>query len=169
MFILGQILTVISYVVYWVSRFFKTKKQMLLLDIISRIFAIVAFVALKTTNGVVSTLLAIVRNFIGIKIVEKDKKLRVGIFLLCSIIWIIIFMLDFSGLATIFVICCNIINLFGHIVCKEQGVRLFAMIGSGFYASFLFASNNYSGFICEVICFFVILVSYIKYRKVNKV
>ena len=40
---LGQVLTFISYLVFWISRFVKNKNDILILDNASRIFAIIAF------------------------------------------------------------------------------------------------------------------------------
>ena len=51
LFIIGQILTFISYLVFWISRFLKEKNKILALDNISRIFAIIAFIFLGTYDG----------------------------------------------------------------------------------------------------------------------
>ena len=45
-FIVGQILTFISYLVFWISRFIKNKHKILLWDNVSRIFAIISFIFL---------------------------------------------------------------------------------------------------------------------------
>ena len=50
-------------------------------------------------------------------------------------------------------------------MCNEQGIRMFGMLGSLFYTAFLFFTGNIIGIICEIICFVVMLVSYIKYKK----
>ena len=39
------------------------------------------------------------------------------------------------------------------------------MIGSAFYAAFMFFTFNITGTICELICFIVMLISYLKYRN----
>lgn len=64
-FIFGQILTLISYLIFWYSRFKKDKKNILLLDNVSRIFAIVAFIFLGTYDGIKNTVFVILRNFLG--------------------------------------------------------------------------------------------------------
>ena len=38
------------------------------------------------------------------------------------------------------------------------------MIGSVFYTLFMFFTNNIVGTICEIICFAVMLISYLKYK-----
>ena len=73
-FIIGQFLTSISYGIFWISRFLKKKKDILLLDNISRIFAIIAFVFLGTYDGIKNTLYVILRNFLGQVTNTKNKK-----------------------------------------------------------------------------------------------
>ena len=57
--ILGQLLTLISYLIFWISRFMKNKNSILFLDNISRVFAIIAFLFLKTYDGIKNTLYVI--------------------------------------------------------------------------------------------------------------
>lgn len=164
-FIIGQILTLISYLVFWVSRFFKKKKEILIGDNISRVFAIVAFLFLGTYDGIKNTLYVILRNILGDAVDKKNKKYKIIIFLIMLFILIIMYSFNFNGISTICVAICGIFNLYGTIMSNEQGIRRFGMIGSIFYASFLFFTLNYIGTICEVICFIVMLISYLKYRN----
>jgi len=60
---------------------------------------------------------------------------------------------------------CGIFNLYGVIMCDEQKIRIFGMIGSLFYMAFMLFTGNIIGFVCEIICFFVMLVSYMKYKN----
>ena len=52
---------------------------------------------------------------------------------------------------------------FHHGNPKEKDFKL----GSAFYMIFMFATGNVVGTICEVICFFVLLTSYLKYKKLK--
>ena len=72
---------------------------------------------------------------------------------------------NFNGISTIFI---GIFNLYGVIMCNEQGIRLFGMMGSLFYIVFLFLTWNVTGVICEIICFVVMLTSYIQNMKVKE-
>lgn len=74
-FIIGQILTLISYLIFWISRFFKKKKEILIGDNISRVFAIVAFLFLGTFDGIKNTLYVILRNILGDIVDKKNKKI----------------------------------------------------------------------------------------------
>ena len=167
LFILGQILTLISYLIFWYSRFKKNKKNILLLDNISRIFAIVAFVFLGTYDGIKNTIYVILRNILGQITDKKGNKYKIITFLLMLSILVLMYIFNFNGISTICIAICGIVNLYGTIMCNEQGIRIFGMIGSGFYTAFMLITGNIIGTICEVICFIVMLISYLKYRKLQ--
>ena len=164
-FIIGQILTLISYLIFWISRFFKKKKEILIGDNISRVFAIVAFLFLGTFDGIKNTLYVILRNILGDIGDKKNKKYKILTFLIMLCILLIMYSFNYNGISTICVAICGIFNLYGTIMCNEQGIRFFGMIGSFFYMLFLFLTLNYVGTICEIICFIVMLISFFKYRN----
>lgn len=164
-FIVGQFLTFISYGIFWISRFFRKKKDILLLDNISRIFAIISFAFLGTYDGIKNTIYVILRNFLGQVTNTKNKMNRISIFILMLIILVLIYSINFNGISTICVAICGILNLYGVLMCNEQGIRIFGMLGSAFYMAFMIYTNNIVGSICESICFFVMIVSYIKYKN----
>ena len=163
MFIIGQILTFLSYLIFWISRFEKTKKRMLLEDNICRVIAILAFLSLKTYDGIKNTIYVIFRNILGDKI--KQKKTKIITLIVMLIILISMYLIDFNGISTICIAICGILNLYGTIMCDEQGIRIFGMFGSGFYTMFMIFTGNIIGIICEIICFITMLVSYVKYKK----
>lgn len=165
--ILGELLTFISYLVFWISRFFKKKNNILLWDNISRIIAIIAFCFLNTYDGIKNTIYVIFRNIFGQVTNRKTKKCKIITFLLMLLVLILMYAFQFNGIATICLAICGIINLYGTIMCDEQGIRVFGMIGSVFYCAFMFFSHNITGTVCEMICFIVMLISYLKYRKEN--
>ena len=72
---------------------------------------------------------------------------------------------NYNGVSTICIAICGMFNLYGVIMCKEQGIRIFGMIGSAFYMAFMIFTWNIIGTICELICFIVMLTSFLKYKK----
>ena len=164
-FLIGQILTLISYLVFWISRFIKRKNNILFLDNVSRILAILAFAFLGTYDGIKYTVYAIARNTLGQITNNKSKKNKFTIFMIMLILLILMYSFNFNGVSTICIVVCGILNLYGVVMCKEQGIRIFGMLGSAFYMAFMFVTGNIIGTICEIICFFVMLASYLKYRK----
>ena len=81
------------------------------------------------------------------------------------ILLVFIYSFDFQGISTICIAICGILNLYGVIMCNEQGIRLLGMIGSSFYMGFMIFTGNIVGFICEIICFIVMFTSYMKYKN----
>ena len=163
--IIGQILTFLSYIVFWVSRFKKEKKNMLLYDSISRLFAATAFIILKTYAGVKNIVYVLVRNTVGNRVKNKSLKTKLLSFFILLIILFLMYIFDYKDVSIICIAMCGIVNLYGVIMCNEQGMRLCGMVGSIFYTVFMFTSGNTIGGICEIICFIVILLSYVKYAK----
>ena len=163
--IVGQAFTFTSYLIFWYSSFKKEKKNMLLYDNISRLFAIISFVILKTYAGIKNTIYVVARNIVGNRVKNKKIKIKLLSFFVMLIILLSMYLFDYKDASIICIALCGIFNLYGVIMCDEQGMRLFRMIGSVFYTLFMFISGNITGGICEIICFIVILLSYIKYAK----
>ena len=76
-FIIGQILTFISYLIFWISRFIQNKNNILFWDNISRIFAIIAFIFLGTYDGIKNTLYVIIRNLLGQITYKKSRNYKI--------------------------------------------------------------------------------------------
>lgn len=163
--IIGQLLTAISYIIYWVSRYFKTKKSMLVADNISRVVAIIAFICLDCINAIQSTIICIIRNYLGTKVIKSSKVIKLITCLGLLLVSGVLFIISFRGIETILVAICSSVNIYGVIMLKEQNMRLASLCGSGFYASYLFVTGNYTGFICEIVTAFVVLTSWIKYNR----
>ena len=163
--LLGQILTFLSYLIFWLSRFLKSKKGMLLCDNISRVFAILGFIFLGTIDGIKNTLFVVVRNCVSSRVVNESRIIKLRYFGIMLGVLFLMYILDFNGISTICVAVCGIFNLYGTVVCNEQGMRLCGLAGSGFYAIFLFTTKNYVGFICELICGIVLTTSFLVYKR----
>ena len=163
-YIIGQILTFISYLIFWISRFKKNKNNILLLDNISRIVAIISFIFLGTYDGIKNTLYVILRNILGQVTDKRIKKYKIITFIVMLLLLIFLYTLDYHGISTICIALCGAFNLYGVIMSNEQGIRFFGMIGSLFYTLFMIFKINIIGVICEIICFFVMFASYIKYK-----
>lgn len=167
--ILGQLLTAVSYIIYWVSRFFKAKKSMLIADNLSRLIAIIAFICLDSINAIQNTVFCIVRNYLGTKVINSKRRIKIIVLILLFSCAMTMYVLSFKGIETVFIAICSTINMFGVIMLKEQGMRLATLSGSGFYASYLFLTANYTGFICELITLIVSFISWLKYHNKKEV
>ena len=166
--VLGQVLTFISYLIFWLSRFKKEKKNILLYDCFSRIFAILAFFFLKSYAGIKNTLYVIVENIIGRKIINKPKKYKIIVFLIMVIILLLLYIFELNRYDVLCLIICSLISLYGVLLLSPQGIRIAGIIASLFYILFLILIHNYIGVVCEIICIIITLCSFIKYYKEDK-
>lgn len=163
--IIGQLLTFISYAIFWISRFLNSKRKMLVLDNLSRIAAIISFICLGSVNGIMNTLFVMVRNYCGQKTESMDISVKRKTFLVLLIILIFMYTVTYGGISTIALFICAVFNLIGVILCDEQGIRLYGLGGSAFYAIFLLLIHNYTGFVCEIICAVILVSSYLMYKN----
>lgn len=167
--IIGQVLTLVSYIVFWFSRFLKTKKDILLIDNLSRIIAIIGFVFLGTYDGIKNTVYVIFRNYLGKITIKKSHSVKLKVFVAMLLLLLLMYSFNFNGLATICIGICGILNLYGTIMTNEQGIRIYGMLGSIFYMFFMLFTGNVTGTVCEIICFAVMLISYIKYKSKKEI
>lgn len=162
--IIAQVLTVLSYVIFWASRYLKTKRQILVVDYISRFLGIIGYLIIFNFDGVKSEILALCRGFVAYGVIKKSKKVRIIISIIVSLISIMIYMLGYTGIPTICTCVTSCINIYGNFVCDEQGMRICTLIGAFFYLSFEILTKMYGGAVCELIGIIVIFISYLKYR-----
>lgn len=163
--IIGQVLTLISYIIFYWSRFLKSKNALLISEIIIKIICIVAFIFLGSASGIINSIFGIVRNTTGIFVKNKNIKIKhISLVLLLLLLTIIQFT-QYEGINTIFVYVCAVINALGIIVLKEQGQRITGAIGGTFYFLFQIAITNWVGAICELGTIISQLTSWFKYRK----
>lgn len=166
---LGQLLTLLSYTIFCVSRFFKNKDKMLIFDNISRVVTIISFICLGSFNGIQNTIFSFIRNYCGQKLINKTVNAKRVTFVISFMIMSIVYLVSFRGISTIVMFICAVFNLIGVILLDEQGMRLCGLVGSILYSMFLYLIGNNTGFICEIICALVLISSYLLYKnKSNK-
>ena len=71
--VLGYIFTVLSYLIFFISRFCKEKKNLLILDILSKILIVISLFFLHSTTGMFTMGLLIIILILA-KIKETYKK-----------------------------------------------------------------------------------------------
>ena len=157
MAILGNILTAISYIIFWTSRFCKNKKKILIVDNISRLITILSFLCLKNLNGIQNTFFVLIRNELGHRV--KNKKKYIAFFIMLAILFFMYY-LSFEFPSTIFIAVCGITNLIGVILCETKWLRIWGMIGSIPYILFQLSIKNYAGTICEFITLIIMLYTF---------
>lgn len=164
---IGQIMILVSYLIFWTSRTLKNKYYILLWHNISRVTAIISFFCMNHFDGVKNSAFVIVRNTLGQFLDRKNQTTKYIVFFIMLSILMLMYYFDFHGISTICIGMCGFVNLYGVLFCKEQGIRICGIIGSVFYTFFMGFTGNVVGVICELICITITLVSYLKYKYVH--
>ena len=165
MWLVGQILIGIGYAVYIISRFLKTKKNMLLWDNLSRVTDVVGYILFGNINGIEHTIFGIVRNEAYRHITQKVIK-HIAFVILLAVIGIM-YGFAFEGISTVFFIVGNVSLLVSTAYGNEQGVRL-GTIGACIcnIPAFLLITN-YTGLVGEAICLVMTIIAYFKDKEVG--
>ena len=164
----GQILTVLSYGIYYFSRFLKEKKNIMLYDNVSKAVTILSFIFLKSYDGIATTIFTLVRNITGRAVINKKLKVKIISFIILLAVMVGMYSVKFAGIGTIAVGISMLFNLVGVIFLGPQGMRICTSCGSVFYIIFQLSIKNTAGGICEFVTLIVNLVSFIKYKKTDK-
>mgnify|MGYP003290135573 CR=1 FL=1 len=165
---ISQGFIIIGYLIFFISRFRKNKKSILMTDNLSRICFIIGYYLLNSLNSIEHTIYGIVRNTIGQKLISKNKIYKVFGFLILLIILCIMYGLSFNGFSTIMFILSGLINLFAIVFAKEQGIRLGTTLAAICNITAFVIIGSYASIIGETLCGFMGVLSFIKgYKNSN--
>ena len=168
--ILGNILTLISYIIYWLASFFKSKKTIMWVRLISYIIAVPAYIVLQSKSGTLNMLFTIVRYLLGILLIDKltNKSAKVSYILVFSLIYAATGVFSFEGFGTMFLIVSNIIGVIALAVGSAQCLRVLNMISSVLFLVYLGTIHNFTGLLCELVTLISFVVTFMLYRKKAK-
>lgn len=107
---ISQWFIVIGYFIFFISRFRKNKKSILMTDSLSRICFIVGYYLFDSTNSIEHTVYGIVRNTIGQALIPRKKVYKVLGFAIMLIVLCIMYGFSFNGVSTIMFMLSGFIN-----------------------------------------------------------
>lgn len=162
---ISQGFILIGYLIFFISRFRKTKKLILITDNISRGCFIIGYAFLHSINSIEHTVYGIIRNITGQALIKHKKIHKMIGFTIMLILLCAMYGLSFNGVATIMFILSGLINLYATVFAKAQGIKL----GTAFAAicniiAFLII-DSYVSIIGEVLCGIMGVISFVKEMK----
>ena len=169
MVVIAYIFTVINYICYCVSRYCKSKSQMVSLDLLAKLSSIIALILLNSLTGGFNMSVSIVL-LIVIKIREKKElpmKLNTILFVLFCVLYIVILVFTYNGLSSMLSFITSMLILIGLWYLKPQGMRMIGIAASLFCLSYMISISNWAGLL-EILVLFSNISSYLYYRKGNK-
>lgn len=142
--LLGKVILLVSYLVYWKSRLLTSKKDALVMDTSSRFIAVLAFILQFSRAGVVYSIFCIIRNFRAERIRGWPKDLKQKEFLVLLVIFLAAFFLITAPGADnlellLFVAVYEAVSLYGTVVAiGMKGILKYNIAGSLLHFCFLF-------------------------------
>ena len=160
--ILSQCFIMIGYLIFFVSRFSKNKKSILIKDNLSRSCFIIGYAFLRSINGIEHTVYGIIRNVVGQSLNEKKKKYKIIGFITMLILLCVMYGVSFNNTSTLLLILSGIINLTAIMFYQAQGIRLGTVLASICNVIAFVIIESYISVIGEVLCGIMGVISYIK-------
>lgn len=170
MVIVSQSFIAIGYLIFFVSRFKNSKKNILMTDTISRICFIAGYCLFGSINSIEHTVYGILRNIVGQFLINKNKMNKILAFVLMTIILCVMYSLSFTGISTIMFMVSGMINLFASIFAKEQGIRLGTILAAICNITAFLLVGSFASIAGEILCGLIGILSYVKgihYEKQN--
>ena len=163
---IGYIFTFLNYICYCLSRFSKEKKNIFILDIIAKIFTIIALYFLGSLSGAYSFIISFI-TIIFCNIKERKqfpKYIDKIFFIIFEIGYLIVLICTFSGVSSILIFITSTVTLFANWFLPSQKMRLVGIPNSIIYLSYQISIKNLIGLL-EIFVIVSNIVSYLHYKK----
>lgn len=156
----GYFFTIINYVCFCTSRFMKTKQQMLLLDLMAKIFTILGLYCLGSMTGVWAFVLMFIWLIVA-NIKEKYNKKWLPAFILFQILYFVILFYTYVDISSFLVFLSASIYLYCTWWLPPQQIRVIGGFNSFLYLAYQICIKNWAGLI-EI---FVIISNFAAFFK----
>ena len=163
---LGYLFTILNYICYCCSRFMKTKKLMLLCDLLAKIFTALGLYFIGSLSGAYIFAITFFALLIA-NIKEQKQKNWWLIYLIFQITYIIILCKTYEGISSILVTVTTSITLYSVWWLKPQKMRLIGGFNSILYLFYQISIRNWSGLL-EIFVIASNFTAFIKYMKASK-
>lgn len=163
MILLGYIFTVLNYFSYCISRFAKTKLTMLYMDLLSKIFMVIALYCFRSIGGSLSFVVSFILLIIATVKERRTKYWPTG-YALFQFMYLAIMAATFDGVASILIFITMSIKLYALWWMRPQGMRMLGIVASLFFIAYQLTIHNWAGLL-EICVMASNATSFIKYRN----
>lgn len=156
----GYFFTLINYVCFCTSRFMKTKQQMLLLDLLAKVFTILGLYCMGSMTGVWAFALMFVLLLVA-NVKEKYNKKWALLFLLFQGLYFVVLWYTYAGISSILVFLNSSVYLYCVWWLSPQNIRLVGGLNCFLYLAYQLSIKNWAG-LTEI---FVIISNFAAFFK----
>ena len=162
MIILGYIFTIINYFLYCLSRFMRDKKDMLLVDLLAKIFTILGLYCLGSLGGSLSFGITFFL-LIAANIKERLNKKWILGFLFFQILYTATLFFTYQGISSILIFIVSSLKLTSTWWFVPQKIRIVGMCNSILFLGYQISIKNWAGLL-EIFVMLSNFTAYLKYR-----
>ena len=160
--VFGYFFTILCYILYCTSRFLRSKKNMLLMDLTAQLSTILALYCLGSMSGAF-TFMVIFCSLIAANLkVRLDKRWTTG-YIFFQILYLLILIFTYQGISSLLVFTTASISSFCNWWLAPQKIRFIGGCNSILFLIYQISIKNWAGLL-EIIVMLSNFASYIKYR-----
>lgn len=169
--LLGNVILVVTYIMFWKSRLLNSKKDALILDSAARFISVPAFLLSGSSAGILYCIFCIFRNHTGEKMRGQLKVTKMKAFLILSAILFAVFFLLFAlelcnPLEVIIIAVYGAANLYGVIVgTGMKGMLEWNITGALFHGVFSLITWNIPGLVIELVSLVIYFTGFSKNKE----
>ena len=160
-----QILGVISLIFYAFSFQMKTKENLLIMQIVSNIFATIQYLLTMALTGAVQTLLGVLRGIIFYFYKKRKLKPSKTVLITFEIAIILATVFTWTGMISCLPLAGMTVNLYGQWQNNMRMIRIFAVVSGILWAVYAFYTGVYTAMLTELLKIISSLVGLWRYKK----
>lgn len=166
MVLLGYFFTALNYLIYCISRFASSKKTMLFLDLLSKIFMAIGLYFLNSLSGAYMTIVIFFMLIVA-NIKEQLNKKWLCWYVFFQSLYFVILFFTYDGFSSILITTTVSTALFSVWWLKPQQMRLVSFLNGFTYLTYQISIKNWAGLL-EILLILSNFFSFLKYRKSDK-
>lgn len=162
----SQALVIIAYILLGIGLRKKERIQILFFSSLYQGLVLISYVLLFGTMGIISSIIALLRNFLFIYNEKKGKNSNPSwILILFSIIAIILTIAFYESPVDIFPCILTLVGIYSYWSTSTKITRLGNLVVSGCYIIYAISLNSWFTIICEMYLIVNTIIGYFKFER----
>lgn len=161
--ITAQILGVMAVVAFLLSFQFKTRKNIILVNLLSRIFYILQYILLGAFEGAALDFIGFVSSFVA---KNKDKEIITKYYkwliVLINVVLLVVGLLLYENIYSIFALLGIFFEIMGLFLTKEKNIRAVSFVSAPMWLVYNFANRAYGSAVGSVLVMISIGVAMVR-------
>lgn len=162
----SQALVIIAYVLLGIGLQKKERIEILFFSSLYQIFMLISYILLLGTMGIISSIIALLRNFLLIYNERKGKNTNsYWILILFSLIAIILTIAFYESPVDIFPSILTLVGIYSYWSTSTKITRLGSLVTSGCYIVYSISLSSWFTIICEIYLVVNTIIGYFKFER----